>query len=347
MAQRKSKKNEAPQVDIGAEIFASLRDLEKIKGIPVTYMVERLKQALTNAYRRDREDHKDIPAENVVVDLSEKGLFMYSVKTAVEEVEDPAIEMHIDTARNLNPDVQLTLCLLNAIDNPRRDIYLTGLMLSPLFEFTADELQKAKKEGRKTSLWESINVYSNKKSDERLTSFINTLNKYREIAEGVRTDALILKLYNETGLFALAEKNGGKENLLLLYNYARKFESSSFEGLYNFITYLNEAIASGAKFSAESENTEDAVSIITAHKSKGLEFPVVFIADVGTPLVAASERRSKIAYSDDFGFAMKTRADGGLATVNSPIYNVIIEHNVDVSLEEELRVYYVALTRAR
>ena len=107
MAQRKSKKNEVPQVDIGAEIFASLRDLEKIKGIPVTYMVERLKQALTNAYRRDREDHKDIPAENVVVDLSEKGLFMYSVKTAVEEVEDPAIEMHIDTARNLNPDVQL------------------------------------------------------------------------------------------------------------------------------------------------------------------------------------------------------------------------------------------------
>ena len=107
MAQRKSKKTEAPQVDIGAEIFASLRDLEKIKGIPVTYMVERLKQALTNAYRRDREDHKDVPAENVVVDLSEKGLFMYSVKTAVEEVEDPALEMHIDTARNMNPDVQL------------------------------------------------------------------------------------------------------------------------------------------------------------------------------------------------------------------------------------------------
>ena len=61
------KKNEVPQVDIGAEIFASLRDLEKIKGIPVEYMVERLKQALTNAYRKDREDHRDIPAENVVV----------------------------------------------------------------------------------------------------------------------------------------------------------------------------------------------------------------------------------------------------------------------------------------
>ena len=103
----RAKKNEAPQVDIGAEIFASLRDLEKIKGIPVEYMVERLKQALTNAYRKDREDHRDIPAENVVVDLSEKGLFMNLVKTAVEEVEDTAIEIHIDAARNLNPNIQV------------------------------------------------------------------------------------------------------------------------------------------------------------------------------------------------------------------------------------------------
>ena len=104
----RAKKNaEAPKVDIGAEIFASLRDLEKIKGIPVDYMVERLKQALTNAYRKDREDHRDIPAENVVVDLSEKGLSMYQVKTVVEELEDTALEIHIDTARHINPDVQV------------------------------------------------------------------------------------------------------------------------------------------------------------------------------------------------------------------------------------------------
>ena len=94
-------------MDIGAEIFASLRELEKIKGIPVEYMVERLKQALTNAYRKDREDNRDIPAENVVVDLSEKGLSMHLVKTAVEEVEDPTTTIHIDAARNIDPNAQL------------------------------------------------------------------------------------------------------------------------------------------------------------------------------------------------------------------------------------------------
>ena len=110
MARKTAKKQaEAPQVDIGAEIFASLRELEKLKGIPVDYMVERLKQALTNAYRKDREDRRDVPADNVVVDLSEKGLSMHIVKTAVEAdaLEDTALEIPIDAARNYNPDVQV------------------------------------------------------------------------------------------------------------------------------------------------------------------------------------------------------------------------------------------------
>ena len=104
---RAQKTAEAPKVDIGAEIFESLRDLEKLKGIPVDYMVERLKQALTNAYKKDREDHKDVPAENVVVDLTEKGLSMRQVKTVVEEVENPALEIQLDAARNVKADVQV------------------------------------------------------------------------------------------------------------------------------------------------------------------------------------------------------------------------------------------------
>ena len=104
---RARKQAEAPKVDIGAEIFASLEELEKLKGIPVDYMVERLKQALTNAYRKDREDHRDVPADNVVVSLSKEGLSMHLIKTAVEEVEDTALEIPIDAARNIDPNVQV------------------------------------------------------------------------------------------------------------------------------------------------------------------------------------------------------------------------------------------------
>ena len=97
----------APKVDIGMEVFAALRDLEKTKGIPVEYMVERMKQGMANAYRKDREDRRDVPADNVVVDLSEKGLFVHVVKTVVEEVEDTAMEIQLDAAKNYNPDALL------------------------------------------------------------------------------------------------------------------------------------------------------------------------------------------------------------------------------------------------
>ena len=104
---RAKKTQAAPEVNVGKEIFESLRELEKIKGIPVEYMVDRLKQALPNAYRKDREDHRDIPAENVVVGISEEGLSMHQIKTVVDVLEDIALEIHIDTARRYNPNVQL------------------------------------------------------------------------------------------------------------------------------------------------------------------------------------------------------------------------------------------------
>ena len=248
----------------------------------------------------------------------------------------------------LNPDVQLVLCLLNSIDNPMRDIYLAGLMLSPLFAFTPDELYAART-CRCRSLWESVKAYAKGHPENaKFSDFIDKLNRYRSISEGTKVDELIQRLYGETGLLALAARGGSKENLLLLYNYARKFEASSFEGLYSFINYVNTVIESGASFPSGKESEhDDAVSILTVHKSKGLEYPVVFLADAAASLVSSNERKAKIAYSDTLGPAVKLRVPGGLALVESPIYNVIVDSNIDRCVEEELRVYYVALTRAR
>ena len=248
----------------------------------------------------------------------------------------------------LNSEVQLMLCLLNSIDNPMRDIYLAGLMLSPLFSFTPDELYAARTY-KCRSLWESVKAYSESNpQNTKFSSFVTRLNKYRLVSEGMKVDELIQRLYSETGILALAAKGGSKENLMLLYNYARKFESSSFEGLYSFINYVNTVIESGASFPSGKEGeSSDAVSILTVHKSKGLEYPVVFLADAAASLVSSNERKVKIAYSDTLGPAVKLRVPGGLALVESPIYNVIIDSNIERSIEEELRVYYVALTRAR
>ncbi len=103
----RSKKKQVPEVNVGVEIFESLRELERIKGIPVEDMVDRLKKALVTAYQKEPEAGQALPAENVAVELSEAGLFMYQVKTAVEEVWDAPLEIHIDAARKIQPNAQL------------------------------------------------------------------------------------------------------------------------------------------------------------------------------------------------------------------------------------------------
>ena len=106
MARNVKKKSPEPQLCQPAEIFAALQMLEKERGIPVDYMVDRIKQALIIAYRKDREDHREVPAENVEVELTEAVMSMVQQRTVVEEVENPASEISLDAARNTSPNAQ-------------------------------------------------------------------------------------------------------------------------------------------------------------------------------------------------------------------------------------------------
>lgn len=247
----------------------------------------------------------------------------------------------------LSSEVLLALCLLNTIDNPRRDIYLAGLLCSPLFSFTADDLCRIRSKDAET-LYESLLAYTAENPDfAKGVSFLKTLDYYRAIAEGVGVDTLIHKLYHETGLLALASKNGGKDNLMLLYDYSRDYEAGSYKGLYNFISFLNNIINKKTNFDdPRAVSGVDAVKIVTSHGSKGLEYPVVFYV-YAEKVIYNKERTSRLAFSEDFGFSFKLRTPSGLAMVESPVQKAV-NHFIERKLfEEELRVLYVALTRAR
>ena len=266
-----------------------------------------------------------------------------------EALEKAGIPCCISAAKDffLSPEVLLALCLLNSIDNPRRDIYLAGLMCSPLFDFTADELYLIRGAGA-DSLYESLVNYVKDNPDfAKGVSFLNTLDYYRFIAEGVGVDTLIQKLYRETGLMSLASRSGGKENLTLLYDYARGYEAGSFKGLYNFISFINSIIDRKTTFDdARARAGIDAVRIITAHSSKGLEYPVVFCVEANAKIYD-KERGSRLAFSEDFGIAFRLRTPSGLALVNNPVYDIIRHRIAEKIYEEDLRVLYVVLTRAR
>ncbi len=247
----------------------------------------------------------------------------------------------------LNSEVLLVLCLLNSIDNPEKDIYLAGLLASPLFRFTADELFLVRN-NRISSLYKSLVSYTEENPNfEKGRDFIEKLEFYRTLAEGLSVDALILRLYNDTGLLNIAKRFNSEENLLLLYDYAKKFSCSSLKGLYNFIKFINNIIERGTQFDAKRDGDEkDAVHIMTVHASKGLEYPIVFYVDTDTAL-SDREKGDKLAFSEKFGLSLRLRSPSGLALVENPIHNTVVHFNSKRYLEEELRVIYVALTRAK
>ncbi len=246
----------------------------------------------------------------------------------------------------LDESVLLALSFLYCIDNPRRDVYLAALMCSPLFGFTPDELLNIRRASESETLWEALSEFVAKnQSYERGVRFIASLIRYRRLSEGKRTDELLTMIYRESGLMALAARNGGRENLVLLHSYARKYEASDFKGLYSFISYINEIIESGEEFeSASAEAEENAVKLMTVHKSKGLEFPVCILANTSSQGKPSKER---ITFSDTFGISLKLPDDTGLALVENPAGKIIDHYIKKGEYEEELRVLYVALTRAR
>lgn len=248
----------------------------------------------------------------------------------------------------LNPEILLALSLLNTIDNPLRDVYLTALLRSPLFDFSADELVLIRKSHEKDApMFDCLKEYA-KGGSEKARSFLRKLSSYRDIAEGIGVDELIMRLYHETGLLALASRTGGKNNLILLYNYARSYEQGSYKGLYSFISYVNSIIAEGTEFDAENPNTEEeeAVAIITAHASKGLEFPVTILVEADAP-IRNKDARQRLTYLEGFGISFPLRSKAYGAIVENPVRCAINHQKMRELFEEELRILYVILTRAR
>ena len=267
-----------------------------------------------------------------------------------EALSELGIPSRISGAKSffLSPEVLLALCLLNSIDNPTRDVYLAGLMCSPLYSFTADDLFKIRHGGGGNTLYEDLVAYTEAHPEfERGKRFLDRLNYYRTIAEGMPVDALISKLYRESGLMALGARSGGADNLTLLYDYARNYEAGAYKGLYNFIAFINSIIDKNTSFDDKREGSvSNAVKIITSHSSKGLEYPVVFLVDTARRFTDL-DVKSRLVFSMDLGISFRPRTPAGLALVNSPIHDLTCHYILRKNHEEELRVLYVALTRAR
>ncbi len=242
-----------------------------------------------------------------------------------------------------NPEILLALCLLHTVNNPRRDIYLAGLLRSPLYGFTMEELIALRRTDG-TTLYDALCAYTETHPDFlKGKRFLSELSRFRSVSEGESADRLCRRLFEETALYAVTDTEG-KKRLRTLYDCARKYEGGAFHGLYRFLSYLNEIYESGASLGADRVlGDSEGVKIMTMHASKGLEFPVCIVADT-----KPYERghKEKLRFHPSLGIALSVRDESGLAVLDNPFYIALEAAEERDALEEEIRVLYVALTRA-
>lgn len=252
-------------------------------------------------------------------------------------------------------EIKMFLNLLSIIDNKRQDIPLLSVMRSSMWGFTTEELidiRVSKKEG---SYYNAIQSYIENNEDglkEKLNYFINTIDKWAEEARYSRLEEFIWKLMIDTGYYHyIGAIPGGiqrQANLRILVDRASQFDRSSSNGLFNFIRFIEKLKRSSgdmgtAKTLGENENV---VRIMSVHKSKGLEFPIVICAGLGKQF-NFMDTRDDILIHKDLGLGPKY-VDILNRRYTGTIPQLAIKKRVKVeSLSEEMRILYVALTRAK
>lgn len=251
-------------------------------------------------------------------------------------------------------EITVMLSLLKIIDNPHQDIPLLAVLRSQIYAFSADELADIRLADRQGDFFEAVQKRSENADDlgKRLQQFLEQLTLYREQSRVLNTAELVWYLYMQTGFYeAQSTLPGGtlrRLNLRLLYTRAAAFEKTGLKGLYSFISFIDEYQAIGGDYDAARTIGEEqnVVRIMSIHKSKGLEFPVVILAGLGRRF-NLQDTRDKVLIHSDWGYGPQyIDTDMGIVYGNGA-RSVVKQAMLAETLSEEMRILYVAMTRAR
>ena len=244
------------------------------------------------------------------------------------------------------PEVSFALSMLAVADNPRQDVPLIAALRGLPFAFTPDELT-AVRAAAKGDLWDALCLRA--EEDERCARFVSIVGQLRSFAREGATDVLLRRLYDKTDLLTVCgvmpDATGRVANLMQLYEYARKFEAEGGRGLFRFVGWLRDLERRGMEPAAPVSVGGNAVQIMSIHKSKGLEFPVVFLVDNSHQW--NTQGAGQVLCHKDFGLGMKlTDSVRGVTWPTLP-WRAIHRLTKQEELSEQVRVLYVAMTRAR
>ena len=315
------------------------------------YVAKKIKELIATGKKGDGSPV--LPSDIVIILRSMKsraGAFKTALEAQGVPCEDLATERFFES-----PEVLLVVSLLNVIDNPERDIYLAAALKSPLYGVTLSELVFIRKYAG-GSLFEALRTFTEEKDFAKGKRFLADYERYREAARIKPCDELIWQIYLEKEILSLVSsheeesvsaREAARANLLQLYNYARTFSGSAFRGLYDFLSFIADVIENGTKIDIPGSTGEaSCVRIITSHQSKGLEYPVCFVSACGAEL-NKRDAAADIIMDKELGIIPKLAASYGLERVNTPQRAAGALALSKNACSEEMRVLYVALTRAK
>ncbi|MDR1299544.1 MAG: helicase-exonuclease AddAB subunit AddA [Oscillospiraceae bacterium] len=247
------------------------------------------------------------------------------------------------------PEIMAAMALLSVIDNPMQDIALISALRGPVYGFTADELAGIRLALPDADFYTALR--SAACSDAKCRAFTQQLDSLREAAPDMSADRFIFHVYSATGLPGKIASGGagkrGRENLMRLAEYARQCEANGYRGLFGFVSYMRRLAESGREpGESGTETAGDAVRIMSVHKSKGLEFPVVILADTAKR-PSREDMKSPVLVHSGLGVGIKGRDVDRRIEYQTLARAAVARALADEACSEELRVLYVALTRAR
>ncbi len=271
-----------------------------------------------------------------------------------QEFKNCGIPYYLDSRRGYfeTLEVGLFLSILRIIDNPSSDIPLVGVLRSPLFSFDENDLVKIRY-NKKGMLFDALKSYSagDDETAHKCADFLNKLNKWRDAVISKPIAEFVPYILNESGLDIFAAGlPGGKQrcaNLNLMIEHAKGFSAAGSGGLFGLLEYMDRlqvhSDSGSAKTLSESSNV---VRIMTIHKSKGLEFPVVFLAGCHTKF-HSSDYSGNLLLHRKLGLGVEAY-DFDKKVHYSLISKEAIKEKIHIeNISEEMRVMYVAMTRAK
>ena len=248
-------------------------------------------------------------------------------------------------------EIQLLLSLLQIIDNPEQDLPMAAVLHSGLVGLDANELGALRLTGD-GSLWSVMHLYAEQAQDERLLQFIAHIERWRTLSRRHGVADLLWDIYETLDYvnYVGAMPNGlvRRANVMALYERAKGFESSGFRGLFRFLRFVESLRDSNQDMAVANVVTEadNVVRLMTIHKSKGLEFPVVFLSGVQKKF-NTMDFNSPLLVDKNGGIGLKGYYPDIRVSYPSMPWLYCKSIKSDAMKAEEQRILYVALTRAR